>query len=87
MSKKANKATRTNLPRRNRSTPLALSADPEVPGTTGNYRNIEISALTFKQQSSLPIVAVSRTVAQASRDSGVSEKTLRKWLEDPSFRT
>ena len=61
--------------------------DSEVPETTGNYREIEISALTFRQQATLPVVAVSRTLAQAARDSGVSEKTLRKWLEDPSFHS
>ncbi len=87
MSKKTTKSTRTNLPSRYPGTPAGGSSDPEVPETTGNYRDIEISRLTFRQQSSLPIVAISRTVAQASRDSGVSEKTLRKWLEDPSFRT
>ena len=62
------------------------SRNSEVPETTGNYPDMEISRLTFRQQSALPTVAVSRTLAQAARDSGVSEKTLRKWLEDPSFR-
>lgn len=63
------------------------SAPPQWPETTGNYREIEISALTFRQQTALPIIAVSRTLARAARDSGVSEKTLRKWLDDPSFRS
>ena len=61
--------------------------DPKVPETTANYREIEISDLTFKQQHALPFLAVSRSVAQASRDSGVTEKTLRKWLDNPAFRS
>ena len=59
--------------------------DPKLPETTANYRKTEISELTFKQRHALPVLAVSRSVAQASRDSGVSEKTLRKWLDEPSF--
>ena len=72
---------------RNPGNQSANSAAPQVPEITGNYHDLEISGLTFKQQSALPIVALSRSVAQASRDSGVSEKTLRKWLDDPEFRT
>ena len=49
-------------------------------------RTIEISELTFRQQSVLPIVALSRSVAQAARDSGVAESTLRRWLSEPLFR-
>ena len=60
--------------------------DPKVQETTANYREIEISDLTIKQKHALPALAVSRSVAQASRDSGVSEKTLRKWLDNPAFR-
>ena len=63
------------------------SFDPKVPETTANYREIEISGLTFKQKHALPFLAVSRSVAQASRDSGVTEKTLRKWLDNPAFRS
>ena len=51
-----------------------------------NERIIEISELTFRQQSVLPIVAVSRSIAQAARDSGVAESTLRSWLSQPPFR-
>ncbi len=52
----------------------------------GNDRIIEISELTLRQQSVLPVLAVSRSIAQASRDAGVAESTLRRWLSDPSFR-
>ena len=33
-----------------------------------------------------PVVALSPSIAQASRDTGVSERTLRRWLDDPAFR-
>ena len=39
----------------------------------------------FRQQAALPI-ALARSLAQAARDTGVAERTLRRWLEDPSFR-
>ena len=83
MSNNRKRAPRTNLPKRS---PATLPADPDSPDMAGNGRDIEISALTFRQQSALPVVAVSRTLAQAAHDSGVAERTLRRWLQDPSFR-
>ena len=62
------------------------SAGPQTPDLSGFDREIEISALTPRQQSVLPVVALSPSIAQASRDSGVSERTLRRWLDDPAFR-
>ena len=53
---------------------------------SGNEREIEKSNLTFRQQSALPIVAASPTIAQAARTSGIGESTLRRWLEDDHFR-
>ena len=47
---------------------------------------IEISALTFRQQAALPIIAASPTLSDAARDSGIGESTLRRWLEAPAFR-
>ena len=52
----------------------------------GNERVIEISELNFRQQAVLPILAVSSSIAQAARDSGVAESTLRRWLKEPDFR-
>ena len=52
----------------------------------GNERISEFSELTLRQQSVLPILAVSRSIAQAARDSGVAESTLRRWLHEPGFR-
>ena len=85
MSNKRKPSSRSTTPGRNPGNRLANSAVPAVPENTGNSLDFEISGLTFRQQSVLHIVAVSRSVAQASRDSGVSENTLRKWLDDPSF--
>ncbi len=64
----------------------AISAASQFPETAANVRDTEISGLSHRQKSVLPILAVSHTLAQAARDSGVSERTLRKWLDDPSFR-
>ena len=46
---------------------------------------IDLSALTFRQQAALPIIACSPSIAQAARASGVGESTLRRWLADPAF--
>ena len=59
---------------------------PEWDEMSGNERQIEKSDLTFRQRSALPIVAASPTIAQAARTSGVGESTLRRWLEEDSFR-
>ena len=61
--------------------------DPrKLPDMAANDREIEISRLTPRQQAVLPVVAISPSIAQAARQSGVSERTLRRWLDDPSFR-
>ncbi len=51
-----------------------------------NEQEIEKSELTFRQQSALPIVASSPSITQAASDSGIGESTLRRWLEDATFR-
>ena len=56
------------------------------PDMSANDREIEISELPFRQQAALPGIALARSLAQAARASGVAERTLRRWLEDPSFR-
>ena len=60
--------------------------DPEWLEMSGNERQIEKSPLTFRQQSALPIIAASPTIAQAARTAGVGESTLRRWLDDDDFR-
>ena len=63
--------------------PTALPALAEV---SGNERQIDLSALSPRQQAALPIVACFPTVVQAARAAGVGESTLRRWLTDPAFR-
>ena len=77
--------------RKSRSKPSRTSASnlPVLPvpaEMSENDRKIKISALAFRQQAVLPIVALSPSVAQAARDSGVAESTLRRWLQDSRFR-
>ena len=86
MSKKPNNATGSQPPRRSPGEGPVQSADPQTPDMSANDREIETSALTPRQQAVLPVVALSPSIAQASRDSGVSERTLRRWLDDPAFR-
>ena len=86
MSGKANKATRSQQPCRSPESTPGGSDGSEVPDMSGNDREIEISHLTPRQQAVLPIVALSPSIAQAARDTGVSERTLRRWLDDSAFR-
>ena len=53
---------------------------------SGNERETEKFSLTLRQQSALPIIAASPTVAQAARVSGIGESTLRRWLDEDGFR-
>ena len=59
---------------------------PEWGEMSGNEREIEKTDLTFRQQSALPIIAASPSIAQAASASGIGESTLRRWLEEESFR-
>lgn len=51
-----------------------------------NDTEIRFFRLTRRQQAALPIVAVAPTIAQAATDSGVSQRTLHCWFQDPDFR-
>ena len=67
--------------------PVSNRHDPqEPPDLSANDRPMEISQLSLRQQAALPVVALSPSIAQAARQSGVSERTLRRWLDDPAFR-
>ena len=70
----------------NSDTSPASDAQTQRPEMAASGREIEISKLTFRQQAALPRIALARSLAQAARDAGVSERTLRRWLQDPSFR-
>ena len=58
----------------------------ETPDMSANDRKNENTQLTLRQQATLPVVAISPSIAQAARDTGVSERTLRRWLDDPAYR-
>ena len=59
---------------------------PQSPEMSANVRNSEISGLTLRQQAVLPVMVNSPSLAEGARLSGVSERTLRRWLEDDAFR-
>ena len=79
-------APSAKLPALSSSATSGQPAHPGAPEMSGNDRESEISALTPRQQALLPVIALSPSIAQAARDSGVSERTLRRWLDDPAFR-
>ena len=63
------------------------SADqPHCPEMSENVRDSEIPGLTLRQQAVLPVMVNSPSLAEGARLSGVSERTLRRWLEDDAFR-
>ena len=43
-------------------------------------------ALSLRQQTALPVIAVSRTLTQAANDANINRTTLRRWMEDDKFR-
>ena len=100
MSKKTRKPKKTTQSRRNRRAPRPAigptghSDGPEIieaiktaeSETGDDAPDGDLAELTFRQQSALPVIAVSRTVAEASRKSGVAQRTLRRWLTDTTFR-
>ena len=83
MPKSKNRKTPNRQPRKPLQNPRVSQ---ELPELTGNVREIEISGLTPRQQAVLPILALSPSIAHAARQSGVSDRTLRRWLDDPAFR-
>ena len=71
----------------NSDTTPASDGQTQRPDMSANDRaRIEFSELPFRQQAALPTIALAQSLAQAARDTGVAERTLRRWLEDPSFR-
>ena len=58
----------------------------ECPDLSGNGRRIENFKLSPRQQTVLPVIASTPSLAQAARISGFSERTLRRWLDDDDFR-
>ncbi len=62
--------------------PVSAEKRSDMSVTGGENDN---SDLTFRQQAALPVIAFSPSIAQAARDSGIGESTLRRWLADPAF--
>ena len=69
-----------------RQAPPALSLSKgEQKEMAGNDGKTKISILSSRQQGALPVIASAPTIAQAARDSRLSESTIRRWLRDPAF--
>ena len=86
MSNTRKKTRLSRTPRLSLEGKASSPIQPESAEMNGNERKIEIIGLKFRQQSVLPILAASPTLARAARESGVAESTLRRWLDDPAFR-
>ena len=70
-----------------RSKPASLLPIPPQREEMGQIdRGAKFSSLSHRQQSALPVIAATPTLAQAARSSGIAESTLYRWLEDPHFR-
>ena len=82
------KPARNKLSESNRAleAPSNSGALPECPQMSANARDSEIPGLTFRQQAVLPVMVNSPSLVEGARLSGVSERTLRRWLEDDAFR-
>ena len=69
----------SKLPKRNPDSKPYSDTTPtsdgqiQRPEMTGNGREIEISALTFRQQAALPRIALAQSLAQAAQDTDVAE--------------
>ena len=82
MPKNQKKTPCSKLPKRNPdpkpNSDTTPTSDGQIqrPEMTGNGREIKISELTFRQQSTLPAIALAQSLAQVARDTGVAERTL-----------
>ena len=86
MSAKRKKAPGSRTPGSSPDAEPRTEAGSQSSEMNGNERIFGISELTLRQQSVLPILAVSHSIAQAARDARVAESTLRRWLKDRKFR-
>ena len=80
---------RKNNPLPRDSAPESVEGPPPLapsPDTAANDLEVDFSRLTPRQQAVLPVVALAPSIAQAAHESGLSERTLRRWLDDPNFR-
>ena len=68
------------------SDPSGSPESPEWLEMTENAGENKKSGLSFRQESALPAIAAAPSIAQAARDARISERTLRRWLDDEDFR-
>ena len=61
-------------------------AGPECQEMSRKVREPGSRALTPRQKTVLPIMAAVPTIAKAARISGVTERTLYRWMENDAFR-
>ena len=68
-----------------------LDHDPRDPterdGPGQGEMNPQLSLLTRRQVLAMPILAAAPNRSQAAREAGISERTLRRWLQDEPFQT
>lgn len=62
--------------------PLVKSAE-----NAGTGEEVVLPAFSRRQLAALPVVAMCPSVSQAARVAGVGRTTLRRWLDDPDFRS
>lgn len=77
------------MPKSKSTKPPLLSAPfscTELSPADKAKRHDGISSLSLRQQSALPVVALSPSLNQAANTSGIGKTTLRRWMNDPVFR-
>ena len=66
--------------------PLVLSPSKDRPAPKeGETEQAALTGLSFRQQAALPVIAAAPSLAQAARDAGIEDRTLRRWLQEPQF--
>ena len=60
--------------------------EPPDPNDHNQPGQNEAPRLTRRQVLALPTLAVAPNLTQAARDAGISESTLRRWLQEEHFR-
>ena len=60
----------------------AVSSPSDRPGSP-----CRADALSLRQHSALPVVALSTSLTQAAQAAGVGRSTLNRWMNDPAFRS
>ena len=85
--KKKRPRTKHTQPAQRPPGPVANPATgPECQEMSENDMESGNPALTPRQRTVLPIMAAVPTIAKAARISGVTERTLYRWMEDETFR-